>query len=193
MRAFLLLLHLLLEPVLQAFVMNKADGPIALTRVKQWVRIALLIAPAYLALYIALSGIDDPAVNLNRFLGEIISTQPVLLILIATALNRTHRLRTQLRAEVLDLELDATELDYVAFAEFIVGLRCRRLQVPHDYEHLIVHVLVLWNRQLLLLTALMIVSDGHKSVVFHEKLSILLVDNDEGLGLGAVLSRGGLP
>ena len=71
--------------------MNEANRSIALARIQKRVAIALLVAPADLALDVALRGIDDSAVNLNGFLREVIATDPVLILLVPDALALLER------------------------------------------------------------------------------------------------------
>ena len=115
----------------QALIMNEANRPIALARVQKWVAIALLVAPADLALDVALCGIDNAAVNLDGFFREVIATYPILLLLVAGPLallerGGTHGLLAidvslaQLRAVVLDLKLDPPQLYYVALLQPVV-------------------------------------------------------------------------
>ena len=125
-----MLLHLLLQPVLQALVVDEPDRAVALARVEQRIRIALLIAPTHLALDVALSRVDNPAVDFDGLLGEVISPEPVLIVDISLPLFAwTQALslvasvegrRTDLGAEVLDLELNAAELDDVSLPQAVV-------------------------------------------------------------------------
>jgi hypothetical protein len=111
--------------------MNEANRPIALARVQKRVTIALLVAPAYLALDVALCGIDNAAVDLDGFFREVITPDPVLLLLVSGPLallewGWTHGLLSiyvslaELRAVVFDLELDPPQLYYVALLQPVV-------------------------------------------------------------------------
>ena len=117
--------------MLQALIMNEANRPIALARVQEWVAIALLVAPADLALDVALCSIDNAAVNLDGFFREVITPDPVLLLLVSGPLallewGWTHGLLSiyvslaELRAVVFDLELDPPQLYYVALLQPVV-------------------------------------------------------------------------
>lgn len=101
--------------------MYEADRSIALTRVKQRVCITLFIAPANFALNVALSRINDTTVYLYSLFREIITPEPVFLILVATAsLDWAHSLGAQICAEVLNFKFYAAQFDYITFAKFIV-------------------------------------------------------------------------
>ena len=77
--------------MLKALIMNEANRSIALARIQKWVAIALLVAPAYLALDVALCGIDNPAVNLYGLFREVISADPVLILLVPYPLALLER------------------------------------------------------------------------------------------------------
>ena len=66
--------------------MNKSDRAVALARIQQWITGGLLVAPADLALYVALGGINDAAVDFDGLFREVITANPVLLLLITSAL-----------------------------------------------------------------------------------------------------------
>ena len=111
--------------------MNETNRSIALARVQKRVAIALLVAPADLALDVTLCGIYNPAVNLDGFFREVIATDPVLLFLVPDPLALLERGGThgflainvslaQLSAVVLDLELDPPQLDNVSLLQAIV-------------------------------------------------------------------------
>ena len=110
--------------------MDEPDRAVALARVEQRISIALLIAPTHLALDVALSRVDNPAVDFDGLLGEVISPEPVLIVDISLPLFAwTQALslvasvegrRTDLGAEVLDLELNAAELDDVSLPQAVV-------------------------------------------------------------------------
>lgn len=67
----LLLYHLLLEPKLEALIMNETHWAVALARVEQWIFDRGGIVPAYLALDVwVVRRIDDTAVYFDGFLLE---------------------------------------------------------------------------------------------------------------------------
>jgi hypothetical protein len=179
----------------QALIMNEANRSIALARIQKWVAIALLIAPADLALDVALCGIDNSAVNLYGFFREVIATDPVLFLLVPDTLALLERGWThgflainvclaQLSAVVLDLELDPPQLDYVSLLQTIVlwsrikttlgGTYCLRsgaFKVAHNYEHLVIHVLIELLRGLLHGTIRFLVLDRYQSVILYEEFA----------------------
>jgi hypothetical protein len=130
----------------QALIMNEANRSIALARIQKWVAIALFVAPADLALDVALCGIYNPAVNLYGFFREVIAPDPVLILLVPYALALLERggahgllainvCLAQLSAVVLDLELDPPQLDYVSLLQAIVlWSRVKRALTVLDVE-----------------------------------------------------------
>lgn len=79
---FLLFLHLLFQPVLETFIMNKSHWSITLARVQEWILRCLLISPAHFTLDIALSWIDYSTVDFDSLLWKVISSNPVIIILV---------------------------------------------------------------------------------------------------------------
>jgi len=115
--------HLLLEPELEAFVMNIADRSVTLAWVEQRVSPCLDSIPANLALYFtAFARFDHTTVDLNSFFGiEIVVTIFVIRVVLScltvtllnwrgTPVNHTFSLqvavgRLGVRSEVFDAEL----------------------------------------------------------------------------------------
>lgn len=79
---FFPLLHFLLEPVLQALVVDETDGAVAFARVKQGVGCALFVAPAHFALDVGLRRVDNTAVDFDGLLGEVVPAEPIVAFLI---------------------------------------------------------------------------------------------------------------
>ena len=173
--------------------MNEADRSVAFARVKQRVAIALLIAPANLTLYVALCSVHNTAINLNGLFREVISSQPILIILILIlldwSLSSVHRWRThavsligvevrqaKLSSKVLDLELNAAKLNNITLFKSVVlfrlinltscNLRGRALEVSDYDEHLVIDILV---EMLLRNSALL--GYRYQCVIFYLKLA----------------------
>lgn len=69
----LLLGHLLLEPVLEAFVVNESHGAIALARIQQWVLRRRVVVPANLTVDVGIGcWVHHPAINVDCFLLKLL-------------------------------------------------------------------------------------------------------------------------
>lgn len=151
--------------MLEALVMNKSHRAVALARIQQRIRTALLIAPTHLALNVALSRIDNAAIDFNGLLREIITSDPVFFLLISRSLALLKRGGTkrgsffaihiglaEFCAEIFNLELYSAELDNVSFFQAIVlrtfivqkaySLGRGAFQIANDDKHLVVHIFI---------------------------------------------------
>jgi hypothetical protein len=67
---------------------DKSDGSITFTRVKQWIFLGLIIRPAHFALNISLLlSIDHSTVNLDRFFAKIIFFDPIFIVIVKQVLS----------------------------------------------------------------------------------------------------------
>ncbi len=81
-------------------------------------------------------------------------------------------------------------------------LRCGAFKVAHNYEHLVIHVLIELLRELLTGTIAFLVLDRYQSVILYEEFAynvlevtggtILLMDDNQWLRLGPILGGRGL-
>ena len=62
----------MIEPVLQAFVVDVPDRTITCTRVEERVRCGRCVVPANLTLDVFLSCINDPTINVDGFFFELL-------------------------------------------------------------------------------------------------------------------------
>lgn len=153
-----LLCHLLLQPVLQALVVDISHRPITLAGVEKRVLLRRIVVPADLALNIRTHfWVDNSAVNFNGFFlelfpervdtlvvhdlldGAVIGLMDLLIFWVLCALNSGS---AELGSEVLHIEFYPAKLDDVSTVEFVVQVILCALGVPDDDEHLVVDVLV---------------------------------------------------
>ena len=139
---FLFFDHFLLQPMLEALVVDEPDRAVAHAAVEERVLACGRVFPADLALHVVLGGVDDAAVDLDRLFLELLAQAVLRLLLdrrdvadeagvvvtaVAAALLRAGELlglgdrpRADNMLVVLHVELDAAELDDITAAKLIV-------------------------------------------------------------------------